>query len=240
MNAGKQDITDRKASLLEKFFIWLIPLILTLFQRLYGLTIRQVHIGREPVDKLRSEGKSFIYGLWHTNVILTPYLLRKEKFFGLVSKSKDGEMITRVLRHFNNDAIRGSSSKGGVQGLRNIIKTLQKGHTIAITPDGPRGPALELKEGIIYAARASGVPIIPFYYAATSQWVLHKSWDEHIIPKPFSTLIISYGPPIDIQKLSKNHTDQELKAAVQKKLMKNMEKCRKELQNTKNRTLKNK
>ena len=233
MSVNKQDITTRKPALGERLSMWLIPLVLTLIQRVYGLSFRRIDLGKEHVEKLRHEGKPWIYGLWHTNVLFLGYLLRHQ-FSGLVSNSKDGELITRVLRYFGNGAIRGSSSKGGVQALRGVIKALKEGVSIAITPDGPRGPALEVKDGIVHAARASGAPIIPFYYAATRQWVLEKAWDRHIIPKPFSTLVVSFGPPIDVKKLSENRSDEELIEEVKKQLLENIERCHSEIRKRQN------
>ena len=227
---NKQDITTRQPTLLERLSMWLVPLLLAYIQRIYGLTIRHIEIDKEHIEQLRNEGRPWIFSIWHTNVLFSSYLLRKERLYGLVSQSKDGEMITRVLQHFGHDTIRGSSSKGGAQGLRKIIKTLKKGHLVAMTPDGPRGPALELKEGIIHAARASGAPIVPFYYAATTQWTLHKSWDQHMIPKPFSTLVASYGPPIDVKSLSQTKNDQELIQEVQRQLMENVKRCQKTIE----------
>ena len=145
-------------------------------------------------------------------------------------------MITRVLNTFGNRAIRGSSSKGGIQALRAIIAVLKKGDRVAITPDGPRGPALELKDGIIHSARSSGVPIIPFFYASSDQWVLEKSWDRHIIPKPFSTLVASYGEPIDVKTMAMNKTDEELKTEITRLLTVNMENCHREIARIKDRT----
>jgi len=225
MNINKQNITDRTPSRIERISIWFLPFMLSSIQRIYGATFRRIDIGREPVDKLRKEGRPWIYGTWHTNVLFTPYFMRNQQVYSLVSDSKDGEMITRVLYHFGNKAIRGSSSKGGMKALRHMITTLKKGEPIGVTPDGPRGPALKLKEGIVQAARHSGAPIIPFFYAATRQWNLQKSWDQHIIPKPFSTVVISFGAPIDVKKMCETMNDEEVIQNVQKLFDENVENC---------------
>jgi len=235
MKTNKQNITDRKPTLVEKFLMWFLPLILTFIQRVYCMTFRRVDIGRETVDSLHREQKPWIYGTWHCNVLFTPYFMRNQNVYALVSDSKDGEMITRVLYRFGNKAIRGSSSKGGMKALRQMITTLKKGQPIGVTPDGPRGPALIVKEGIIQASRLSGAPIIPFFYAATKQWNVEKSWDRHIIPKPFSTVVVSFGEPIDVKKLSQNKNGEQLMQEVQKLFLENMEHCYSKIRDIQNR-----
>ena len=225
MTNNKQNIKNRKLSLFETFSIWFIPHLISTVQRIYSLTIRRINIGKDSLDQMRKDGEPWIYGIWHTNVLFSPYLLRNQDVYVLVSDSKDGELITRVVHNFGNKTIRGSSSKGGLKALRSIISTLKENHPVAFTPDGPRGPAMVIKEGIIAASRASGVPIIPLYYEATNQWVLNKSWDKHIIPKPFSTIVVSYGEPIHLKEMSKVKNDAQLGAELQRKFQENIDRC---------------
>lgn len=222
---AKQNISDRKLSLGERVQLAFIPLLIALIQRLYGLTLRRIDIGREKVEELRREKKPWIYAIWHTNVLFSPYMNRGQGVNVLISASRDGELIYRVVRHFGNRAIRGSSSRGGIRALKMLVDSLKAGQPAAVTPDGPRGPAFKLQEGIITAAYRSGAPIVPFHYEATRQWVAEKAWDKHRVPKPFSTVVVSYGEPI---YLSAGMKGEEFAAAakdVERRLLENMERC---------------
>ena len=113
----------------------------------------------------------------------------------MVSPSFDGELITRVVRLFGNDAVRGSTSQSGRRAIRQLCGVLGQGKSVAITPDGPRGPSEVMQEGLLTLARISGAPVIPFHYEAGRQWQL-RSWDQHKLPKPFARLQVFYGDPV--------------------------------------------
>jgi hypothetical protein len=196
----RQNISDGPLSLYERSILWLIPTALVLLQRIYALSLRRVDINREPVEKLRREGKAWIYSIWHTNALLGAYLIRGENLNVMISASRDGELIYRVVRSYGNTAVRGSTSKGGREALRLLIDALKRGHSAVITPDGPRGPAFKIQHGIVLAAMRAGVPIIPHHHEATRQWIVEKSWDQQRIPKPFSTVVVSYGDPIYVKE----------------------------------------
>ncbi len=195
---NKQNISDRPLRWNEKLLLWLVPLLVTLFQRFIGFTSRRVDSGREGVDALRATGKPFIYAIWHRNVLFSPYLLRNQNTAVMISASRDGEFIHRVVKTFGNFSVRGSTSRGGIAALKSLARHLEAGNSGAITPDGPRGPALKLQGGILTAAQRSGAAIVPFAYECTRQWVAEKAWDKHRIPKPFTTFVVSYGEPISV------------------------------------------
>jgi lysophospholipid acyltransferase (LPLAT)-like uncharacterized protein len=117
----------------------------------------------------------------------------------MISASRDGELITTIGRFFGYTAVRGSSSRGGQEATREMVDHLQAGKRCAITPDGPRGPRREMKPGAVNIARLTGAPIVCFGFAAEHCWRL-KSWDQFIIPKPFSRAVFVYGEPIRIPR----------------------------------------
>ncbi|MDF3818492.1 lysophospholipid acyltransferase family protein [Leptospira sp. 96542] len=184
----------------RKFLVWLLPLIAVWLQRLIGITSKFVVLSNLQYEDLFKNKKPFIYSIWHTNVLYSPYLHRGKHVAVMISESKDGDFINQVVHRFGNTSIRGSSSKGGSKALKAMIQHLKQGHPAAFTPDGPRGPAFVLQPGIIAAAQVSQVPIIPFHYECTRQWILERAWDKHRVPKPFTTFVVSYGEPIYIPR----------------------------------------
>ncbi len=184
----------------RKFLVWFLPLLVVNLQRLFGFTFRVIEIGKEPYSELVSKRLPLILSIWHTNVLYSPYFHRGKQVAVLISESKDGDFINEVVQRFGNSSIRGSSSRSGSKALKAMIAHLKKGLSVAFTPDGPRGPALMVQPGLIAAAQFTQAPIIPFHYECTKQWILEKSWDKHRVPKPFTTVIISYGDPISIPR----------------------------------------
>ena len=218
-------------SLKAKLKRWFIPFFIVNIQRVYGLTLRRIDVGREEVDCLKQKNASWIYAIWHTNVILSPYLNRGQNVNVMISASKDGELINRVVYRFGNKAIRGSTSRGGMKALRTLVDELKNGHPAAITPDGPRGPAFKLQNGIVIAASRSGAPIVPFHYEAKRQWIAEKAWDKHRLPKPFTTLVVHYGKPIYIPEKLEGEMFKEYVTLVENKLLENMQKCQEYVKN---------
>lgn len=123
------------------------------------------------------------------------WYLRHRGLAVLTSKSKDGEYIARFLTRFGFGAIRGSSSRGGVRGLVEMIRLMREGVPMAFTVDGPRGPRYVAKSGPAMLAKKTGNPILPFVIECSSYWTIN-SWDKLQIPKPFAKARVIYGDPI--------------------------------------------
>ena len=115
----------------------------------------------------------------------------------MVSRSFDGEYIARIIERFGFVAVRGSSSRGGSEALRDMRKELEKGAAVAFTIDGPRGPKYVAKPGPVLLARSSGMPMAAFYVALSDAWVL-KTWDEFMIPKPFSKALVRVSAKVHV------------------------------------------
>ena len=128
-----------------------------------------------------------------------PYAYRGRKISVLVSQSTDGELIASTVARFGIDCTRGSSSRGGVAGMKAMLKKAADGWDIAFTPDGPRGPAREVQPGVILAAAATGLPIQPVAIAASRAKLL-RSWDRFLVPLPFSTVHLVYGEPLLVER----------------------------------------
>ena len=124
-----------------------------------------------------------------------PYSYRGRRISVMVSQSRDGELIARAVGHLGIDTARGSSSRGGAQGMRELLRQAKKGSDIAFTPDGPRGPRGEVQPGVLMAAQSTGWPIIPVAYADTRYKQL-RSWDGMRVPLPFAAVHFVYGEPL--------------------------------------------
>jgi len=176
--------------------------------RLLGATIRYEVEGAESYLECRREGVPVIFAFWHAWILPMAYLQRDQDIMVLVSEHGDGEYITRVIHRMGFTTARGSSTRGGVQGARRLIKALRQGMDAGITPDGPRGPAGVFKPGALVAAQLSGARIVPIAVHTDGAWRL-DSWDRFAIPKPFATVRVRYGPP---QPVPRKAGEEELKA----------------------------
>src|SRR5688572_6944240 len=151
--------------------------------------------------KMEQGGERFILTFWHRHLLLMPYCYRGGKISVLVSQSRDGELIARTVARLGMgiEASRGSSSRGGVAGMRTLLRKAGEGYNLCFTPDGPRGPASEVQPGVILAAAATGFPIQPVALAATRAKRL-RSWDRFLIPLPFSRVHFVYGEPLAVER----------------------------------------
>ncbi len=126
-----------------------------------------------------------IVAFWHGTMLISWFLLKNKNFSALVSKSKDGEYLTSVLKKWGYNVIRGSSRDGGKAALNLMIETAGKDGSLAITPDGPTGPPFKLKAGSVIVAQRTGIPLFLVGISCSDSLKL-KSWDSFEIPKPFS------------------------------------------------------
>jgi lysophospholipid acyltransferase (LPLAT)-like uncharacterized protein len=183
-------------SLKEKLALWAISWLGYLVIRLLGPTLR-VSITYEPGSENEPITRPAIYCFWHRCVFPAVYLFRNHDIRVLTSRSYDGEYIARIIERLGYRAIRGSSSRGAVQSLRELRRELEGGEFVAFTIDGPRGPRYVAKPGPIHLARVTGAPIFSFYVAPEKAWVLN-SWDAFLIPKPFSRVHCHIRSPIKV------------------------------------------
>jgi lysophospholipid acyltransferase (LPLAT)-like uncharacterized protein len=146
-----------------------------------------------------------IYVFWHRCLVPACFQWRKKQIAVLTSTSFDGEYIARILAKFGYTAVRGSSTRGGARGLLGMQKELESGHSVAFTIDGPKGPVYVAKPGPVLLARVTGLPIVCFHVALENPWVLTKSWDWFMVPKPFSRAVVRISRlihvPADAQDL---------------------------------------
>jgi lysophospholipid acyltransferase (LPLAT)-like uncharacterized protein len=133
-----------------------------------------------------------IYCFWHQCVLACAFYFRSTHATILISQSFDGELITRTLELFGFRAVRGSSSRGGREGLLALRRVLDANAPAIFTADGPRGPIYKSKMGPVKLAQLTQAPIGCFHLLPEKTWAM-RSWDRFLVPKPFTRIVVSWG-----------------------------------------------
>lgn len=167
------------------------------FLRMLGRTWRFRVVNGDAVRNLRSSERSFIFALWHGHLLPLLWFHRDQGVTVLISEHKDGELAARATEALGYGLIRGSTTHGGGRALISLVRELESGHEVAITPDGPRGPARKFAPGALVAAQRSDSFILPVAISASRSWRL-RSWDRFMIPKPFARVTVAYGEPTKV------------------------------------------
>lgn len=169
-------------------------------------TLRVSYKNKKVIDDLRKQKQNYVLAFWHGTMLLPWFLHRDDGFAALTSKSKDGDLLAKQLKHWNYKVVRGSSSKGGDVALGIMVDLAKNGFSIAITPDGPRGPEHKFKAGAVITAKKSKVPVVLIGIGIKSKKKL-KSWDKFQIPNPFTNVKVIYSDPVYVDaKLSYDET----------------------------------
>jgi hypothetical protein len=148
----------------------------------------------ESYQRMRREAKPFVFAFWHGEMLPLLWRHRSDGVSVLISLHKDGEIIARICEALGLRTVRGSTTRGGGRALLGLVRELEAGYEVAVTPDGPKGPRHTFAPGALMAAQRAGAPVIPMVIHASSAWHL-KSWDRFTIPKPFAKVRIVYGDP---------------------------------------------
>lgn len=168
---------------------------------------RVVVVGENNIKGL----DSFILVSWHGKVLGLMEHMRHKGYFALVSKSRDGDLITRIAKKFGYNFFRGSSNKGGKEAIKNIDNFFKKnsGAKIIITPDGPTGPEHKAKPGALILSQNSNRPIVPMIVDVKNSWKF-KNWHTFYLSKPFSKMRVVFGEPLYFNK------DESIETGTQK------------------------
>jgi hypothetical protein len=171
-----------------------VPRIVWALLWLIGRTWRFEVIAEEGVKPvmLGQKAGAEIYCFWHQCVLPCTMYFRHSNAVILISRSFDGQLITRILRMFGFDAVRGSSSRAGREGLLGLKHVINSGRTAIFTADGPRGPIYQTKMGPVKLAQMTGAPIGAFHLQPERAWVM-KSWDRFLVPLPFTRIVVSWA-----------------------------------------------
>jgi lysophospholipid acyltransferase (LPLAT)-like uncharacterized protein len=185
---------------------WPARLLLALgfgIYRVWARTLRlRIEDRHDVVGFVRQQ--PVIFAIWHNRLLMLPRVFDPSfptrQSYGLISASRDGDMIANWIERAGYGTIRGSSSRKGVAALRQLIDTLAANGNVLFTPDGPRGPVYQVSQGVVFLAQKSGAPIVPIHMEYSRCWRL-KSWDRFVVPRPFATLRAIFGAPVRILPL---------------------------------------
>jgi len=154
------------------------------------------------------------YAFWHGRLLLLVPSFGPWHVTIMTDLSWAGELLARILRRFGYHVVRGSSKRGGVQGIIQMKKVVEKGVGGALAVDGPHGPYRQSKPGVLFLAAKLGYPIVPLTFSADRYWILESTWDKFLIPKPFSKCVVAMGRPISIEKIRNGLTIEELDSII--------------------------
>mgnify|MGYP000918017775 CR=1 FL=1 len=201
-------------ALLRELKVRLAPTLGWLLINFLGRTSRFTVRGFDRMQDMMRRGQGFILIIWHGRTMLPVFYCRNMGIQAIISLSRDGEMQSRIFKRFGFTIIRGSTGRGGMKAALTAVKRLQEGGTLALTPDGPRGPANQVQDGTVFMAKKAGVPIIPVG-VGISRRKLMRTWDSYALPKPFGRCGLIFGEPIT---LPDDADDEELKEMLKNAL----------------------
>jgi hypothetical protein len=182
-------------TLVQRLALAVVPRVVWALLWIVSRTWRFEVIAAEGVTPLlfgRGAGPE-IYCFWHQCVLPCAVYFRSTHATILISQSFDGELITRTLGILGFQAVRGSSSRGAREGLLGLKQVIERGAPAIFTADGPRGPIYQTKMGPIKLAQMTGAPIGAFHLQPERVWTM-RSWDRFLVPKPFTRIVVSWGP----------------------------------------------
>ena len=183
-----------KSDVLRCILCW----IAAQYIRFVYATTRWQIVGDEIPRAFWEKEEPFLLAFWHGRLLMMPYCWNPTvPIHMLISQHRDGLLIADTVAHFGIKTVSGSSSRGGTNALRTMVKYLKAGKCVGITPDGPRGPRMRSSKGIITVAKLSGAPVIPATYATTNGQIL-SSWDRFLLAWPFGKGVIIWGNPIQV------------------------------------------
>jgi lysophospholipid acyltransferase (LPLAT)-like uncharacterized protein len=188
---GKGDLLWFRAAL------FLLPKIVGAYFKLVDLTSKKLALNQEIQQRV-CKTKSFCLAGFHGALLWAAYSFRRYRGVIMVSRSWDGELIDRCLRHWGYDTTRGSSSRYGKEALQEMIDLVNEtGCNSGMAVDAPRGPARKAKIGAVIVARDTGQPIVPIG-TWTTRHLQFNSWDKMILPLPFGTIVTAFGEPVQV------------------------------------------
>lgn len=170
------------------------PVIVGILRAILFTCPREIRDQHYLDDTVATHGHAII-ALWHEATAYALYRHSGSNFHAASSYSFDGELAARLTHQFNVECVRGSSSRGGAEVLRELEKAIKLVGCVGLTMDGPRGPRRQAQPGLAILSARSGIPVVPIAFAISKSWRL-RTWDRMAVPKPFARLVYGYGPPI--------------------------------------------
>ncbi|SPD75886.1 conserved hypothetical protein [uncultured Desulfobacterium sp.] len=203
----------------DAFLLRVLPPIVAMFIKLLMLSCRVIRVeGRQrETEAIENSCGAAIYVTWHQRMSYHFHYFGARHVTVMISQSRDGEYAARVAKWLGFKNVRGSSTRGGMDALRELAGRIRHGDTGGMLADGPRGPARVAKIGSIILSRDTQAPLIPILWSTDRCWILN-SWDRYMIPKPFSRLVFYYGEPITVPISAKKKDLEEYRLILEERL----------------------
>ena len=206
-----------RSSLLKRLEISLIaglgyPLVSAL-----GHTLQWRVEGLHHYDAVVASGRQPVMTFWHGRILPATFYFRRRGIVVITSENFDGEWIARIIERFGYGTARGSTTRGGPKAMVQLVRAMKAGKPAGFTIDGPRGPARVAQPGAIWLAGATGNPLLPFHLEAAHAWTL-RSWDRTQIPKPFTSVSLVVGEPIEVSAESTNDDREVVRRTLEARL----------------------
>lgn len=182
-----------------------------------GSTFSVSFLRQDYLAQARANGSPAIYTFWHEGLLLATFVFRHQGIRVLVSQHQDGEYISQTIERLGYTTVRGSTTRGGTRALFRMAAAGQGGENLGVTVDGPRGPRRSVQSGVLYIARRSGLPILPFAVACSRKRVL-SSWDRFIVPLPFARVVVAFGEPLFVPNEREGVSLDTLKVTLEQRL----------------------
>ncbi|MFA5858387.1 MAG: lysophospholipid acyltransferase family protein [Elusimicrobiota bacterium] len=178
---------------------FLLSSLARLYINLVCFTSKNVFLNKQVVEEEYQNGKNVVYAFWHGRQAWLVHSHREKGIVVMTSLSRDGDIQAKIMSGFGYNIVRGSSTRGGVHALREMVRDAGK-YDIAFAVDGPRGPVDEVKSGVIVAARLLKRKIIPVTTAVKKKVLFKKAWDLYQLPLLFNYGVVFYGNPVTVTK----------------------------------------
>ena len=180
----------------QKLISWLLAQYIRL---VYITSFKTYHFHPAAIPYMKGEDNA-IFAFWHGRMMMCPTIEpHARKMHVLISHHRDGQLISEVISHFGESTISGSSSRGGMAAVKEILRVLKNGDNVSITPDGPRGPIQIVQPGVVTTARLAGKPVLPVTFS-TSHCKRMRSWDRFMLAYPFGRIVFYVGAPIPVAR----------------------------------------
>jgi lysophospholipid acyltransferase (LPLAT)-like uncharacterized protein len=210
-------VSDWRASRLKRAQLSLIAGLAYPVINALGHTLRWRTEGLEHFDAIRASGRQPVMGFWHGRILQVTFYFRRRGIVVITSENFDGEWIARIIERFGYGTARGSTSRGALKAMHQLVRDMKAGRPAGFTLDGPRGPARVAQAGAVWLASATGNPLLPFHLEASAHWSL-RSWDRTQIPKPFSTVALVVGEPIEVQRGASPELLEQIRLELERRL----------------------
>lgn len=209
--------SPNRFSFRQRIGLVLIPPVMALSLKTLARLCRREVRGLDYWNQAVARHGRAVVAFWHETMGLAACHFRNTGFHTLTSYSYDGELAARVVRRFGLFALRGSSSRGGADALRNLADALEHVPAVGFTLDGPRGPRRIAKPGAAVLAVRTRAPVVPFAAVAHPAWRL-RSWDRLPVPKPFGHIVCAFGPSLDPPDSESHDAVEDFRQSIERDL----------------------